>query len=117
MSNNLRILLVVFALILLAIILRLIANRRLPIRYSLFWILSAFLIFMVGCFPYLVELATNFFGFIGASNFVIGILITLLLIMTLMLTLIVSKQKNQIKLLIQEVSILKAKVKEENNGK
>ena len=117
MSNNLRILLVIFALVLLMIILRLIANRKLPIKYSLFWMLSVILIFMVGCFPYLVESATKLFGFIGTSNFVIGILITLLLIITLMLTLIVSNQKNQIKQLIQETSMLKSRINGDTNGK
>jgi hypothetical protein len=40
---------------------------------------------------------------------IIGFLITLLMIITLVLTIIVTTQKKQIKLLIQEVSLLKSK--------
>lgn len=108
MSNNLRILLIVFSLLLLIMVLKLISNRRLPIKYSLIWIISAFLIMIVGVFPYLVTSVTKMFGFVATSNFVIGILLALLLAITLILTVIVSNQKNQIKRLVQELSILKS---------
>ncbi len=41
------------------------------------------------------------------ANLVIGIMITLLLGITLILTVIISQQKKQITMLIQEVSIIK----------
>lgn len=108
MSSNVRILLIVFSLLLLILVLRLISGRKLPIKYSLIWILSSLLIFIVGVFPYLATSITKMLGFVATSNFVIGVLLTLLLMITLILTIIVSMQKNQIKLLIQEVSILKS---------
>ena len=109
MSNGLRILLVVFSLLLLSIIFRLISKRRLPIRYSLIWIVASIVIFVVGAFPGFATQMTKLFGFIGTSNFVIGILLVLLLGITLILTIIVSNQKNQIKRITQEFSILKSK--------
>lgn len=108
MSNSLRIILIVFSLLLLLIVLRLISNRKLPVKYSLIWIMSSLLIFIVGAFPYLLISVTKLFGFIATSNFVIGILLTLLLAITLILTVIVSNQKTQIKRLTQELSMLKS---------
>ena len=59
-----------------------------------------------------MEWIADGFGFETISNFVIGISITLLMIITLALTKIVTTQKNQIKILTQEVSMLK---KNKNN--
>ena len=110
MTNNLRILLVVFSLLLLVIVLRLISKKKLPINYSLIWILSSILIFIVGVFPDFFITITSMFGFIATSNFVIGVLLTLLLSITLILTTIVSKQRALIKNLLQEVSMIKSKL-------
>ena len=50
---------------------------------------------------------TNLIGFKTTSNLVIGIILSLLLLITLFLTVIINDQKNKIKLLIQEISMLK----------
>ena len=111
MSDNLRILLVIFSLSLFVLILNFLSKNKIPIRYSLFWILSSILIFIVGAFPDFVGMFTSIVGFETTSNFVIGIILSMLLVITLILTIIVSKQKKQIKLLIQEVSMIKRKLK------
>lgn len=111
MPNNLRILLIVFSLVLLIIILNLVSKNKVPVRYSLLWIVSAILIFIVGTFPEFVGMFTSMIGFQTTSNLVIGIILTVLLVLTLILTVIVSKQKKQIKLLIQEISMLKEKIR------
>lgn len=107
MSLKLRIVLLLFSVILTAIILILISKRKLPIKYSLVWISAALLICLIATVPALLEIVSKLFGFLTISNLVIGVLITLLLLITLALTCIVSHQKNQITSLIQEVSMLK----------
>ena len=107
MSNNLRILLVIFAVILFFTTLNLISKNRIPIRYSLFWILSSLLLLLVGIFPSFIAKITNFIGFETTSNMVIGMILILLLFITLILTIIVSGQQKKINLLIQEISIIK----------
>ena len=111
MSTNLRVLLVVFSISLFVLILNFLSKNKIPIRYSLFWIISSILIFIVGAFPEFVGMFTSIVGFETTSNFVIGIILSMLLVITMILTMIVSKQKKQIKLLIQEVSMLKGKIK------
>ena len=110
MSRGLVILLIVFALVWFLIILINIRKTKISIRYSLVWFLMSFVILLVGVFPNGMAKITEFLGFKTVSNFVIGIILTLLLIITLVLTKIVTKQKNQIKLLTQEISLLKEDV-------
>ena len=117
MSEKLIIALILFSLLLLCIVLKLIADRKLPVRYSLIWIFSSILIFFVGVFPNLIEFVTSAFGFVAISNFVIGILLTMLLSITLILAVIVSGQKKQIKRITQELSILRSYYNGDNNEK
>ncbi|MBE6161607.1 MAG: DUF2304 domain-containing protein [Firmicutes bacterium] len=116
-TSNLRILLIIFSLILFLMVLRLIANKKIPIKYSLIWLLVSVLIFVVGAFPKFVSFFTTKIGFETTSNLVIGIILTLLLFITLILTVIVADQKKKIKLLIQETSIIKSRIEEEKNEK
>ena len=74
-------------------------------------------IFFVGAFPDFCGSITSQIGFEATSNFVIGIILTLLLIVTLILTMIVSAQKRKIKLLRQEVSIIKSCLDNKIKGK
>jgi hypothetical protein len=110
MSNGLRILLIIVSLVLLIIVLRLIAKNKLPIKYSLFWIVSCITLLLVGIFPKVISFFKKVAGFETSSNLVIGIFLVILLGVTLLLTIIVSDQKKKITLLTQELSILKSKV-------
>ena len=108
MAVNLRILLIVVSIILLLIVLNLVSKDKLTIKYSLIWVFVALLMLVLGAFPNFIGFFTRKIGFETTSNLVIGIILTLLLLVTLILTIIISDQKRRIKLLIQEVSILKS---------
>jgi hypothetical protein len=110
MNDSLRILLIVFSIALTIIILKLLSKKKLPVKYSLFWLVAAIVIFLVGAFPNFIGQFTSLIGFQATSNLVTGIIIGLLLLITLLLTIIVSEQKRKIILLVQEVSILKEKI-------
>lgn len=107
MSKSLVISLVVFSIVWIIVILRLVRNGKLSIKYSMIWLFVSLVLLIVGVFPKLMDLISNFFGFLTISNLVIGIILTLLLLLTLVLTMIVTNQKSQINNLIQEVSMLK----------
>lgn len=113
MSIKLRIALLIFSIIWFIIILYSIRKNKLPIKYSLIWILAIFVIVLISVVPFILEYFAKLFGFLTMSSLVIGIMITILLGITLILTIIISHQKKQITLLIQEVSMLKGEV----NGK
>lgn len=114
MSNNLRLLLVIFSIILMIIVFRLIYKKKIQISFSLFWLLSAIVILIVGAFPNFINIFTRLIGFETTSNFTIGIILGLLLFNTLILTIIVTEQNKKITLLIQEISILKEQKNEES---
>ena len=105
MTIKIRIALLVFSLIWFIIIGRLIRKKKISIRYSLTWLLCTGVIMIVGLFPFIAEWITNVFGFVAVSNFVLGIIITLLMLITLRLTIVLTEQKNVIKNLVQKISI------------
>ena len=110
MMLNLRLFLIVLSIILALIILRLIAKNKLPVKYSLFWLISSFVVFLVGVFPGFIRIFTKLIGFENSSSLVACVIIGLLLLITLLLTIIISEQKRKLLLLVQEVSLLKQKI-------
>lgn len=83
---------------------------RMPVKYSLVWFFSSFIILMLAIFPSIFEKITSLVGFVTISNMIIGVFIFILLMICISLTVIVSTQKRRITLLIQEISILKDKI-------
>lgn len=110
MSQNLKILLLIFAILFIFLIIRILRSGKIPVKYSLVWLAALLVILLVALFPNFVTKITHLLGFQTISNMIIGIFLTLLLIITLVLTTIVSRQKQQITSLIQEVSLLKESI-------
>lgn len=110
MPTNLRVCLIIFSIILFFIISCLISKKKLPIKYSSFWFFSSTLIFLVGLVPDFIWLFAFVVGLQTTASLVVGIMIIIVLFITLLLTIIISEQKQRIKLLVQEVSLLKEKI-------
>lgn len=117
MSLGLSIILIVFAAAWIVALFIAIYMGKISIRYSIVWFFAALVLLFVGLFPGLMEWIAGVFRFGLISNLVVGILITLLMIITFVLTLWVTKQKKQINTLIQEVSILKSKLEKNDKKK
>jgi hypothetical protein len=107
MSSALRLCIFIVALIIFAAIIQILRKGRVPVKYSLLWILSGTIVLFVSIFPGVLEYIANLMGFATISNMVIGVILVILLFISMSLTIIVSGQKEKIRLLIQEVSILK----------
>lgn len=107
MSKVLTISLTLFSIMWIIIILYCIRSGKISVKYSLIWFLMTIVLLFVGIFPNFMEIIAKFLGFTTISNLVIGIILTLLMFITLVLTIILTKQKLQIKNLIQEISMLK----------
>ena len=82
------------------------------IRYGSFWIFLLILMSIAVIFPNILINISNFFGFEVASNMIFLIGFFFLFYIIFILTISLSKQKDQIKTLIQEISILKEKINE-----
>ncbi|MDO4466263.1 MAG: DUF2304 domain-containing protein [Bacillota bacterium] len=113
MSINLTIALIVLAILFLVITLRFIKKGRLPVRYSLIWMFISFVMILCALLPSWLIDFTKLIGFQTTSNLIIGAMFVVLFVLSMILTMIVSKQKKQLTLLTQEISLLKSKMKDE----
>lgn len=109
MSLKLKLAAILFSLTLIVTILHLVKKNKIAIKYSLVWLIPCILLLIFALVPGFFAWTTNLLGFQTGSNMVLTILVGILLIISISLTLIVSRQKEQIRLLIQEVSLLKEK--------
>lgn len=110
MASNLRICILLVAIFIVGFSIQILKKGKAPVKYALLWFLSAIVILILALFPEVLGLVSLFLGFKTISNMVIGVFIIILLFIDIMLTIIVSGQKEKIILLIQEVSMLKEKV-------
>ena len=100
----------IFVIIMFIIVAIIVKRGRISIKYSLVWFFSIFIILLSTIIPNFMITLANFLGFQTLSNMLFSILIATLIFICISLTIIVSGQKEKIKLLIQEVSILKKEV-------
>lgn len=114
MNSHLQLTLIIVGASLLFIVTALLAKKRMPVRYSVFWYFASVVIILVGAVPNFIGIFRNLLGFETTSNLVIGVIVGLLLLITLLLTVIVSDQRKKIANLTQEISIKKATEEKES---
>ncbi len=105
----LKILLIVFIFFVGLMVLFAIKSGKLTVKYSLIWFFSVFLMMIALLTPNLLEKLAVFFGFEVVSNMLFLFSILILFSMVFSLSVIVSSQHDKIKMLIQEISMLKKK--------
>lgn len=93
-------------------ILHLLKKRKLTLKYSLMWIFSGIVIFLIILFPSIFNMLMSKIGIVNASNGLFAICIFLFLIILLMLTSIISGMNNKIKTLIQMEGINEKRIRE-----
>ena len=110
MSSNLRIGIAILILFSIIIIIKNIKDKKLQLSFSIFSIIIGFLMVIALAVPSVLENLANLFGFEVTSNmlFLVAIFITFYLIFRLMIILSAEYKKN-VKL-IQEISMLKARI-------
>lgn len=117
MSLPLKIFSISFLIVLMIIILILLKKDKITIKYAIVWLFPSVILLIFTLIPGFLTWTTKTLGFQTASNMVFALLIALLLMISIVLTVIVSNQKNQIRKLIQEVSILEKDDEEIYNEK
>ena len=111
MSFNLQLVSCLFIFIVLILVLCMLRNGRINIKYALVWISAITVLLLFLIFPSFFTWLTKLLGFNVGSNMIFAGLIAFLMFINIILTIIVSNQNNKIRLLIQEVSMLKGKIK------
>lgn len=112
MNNVLKIEMIIVLLLFLLFIVNSIRRNRMNLKYSLIWIFSSIVILVFVLVPGLLEWTTKMLGFQVTSNMIYMLAIVAILLIVLSLTTIVSRQADEIRSLIQEVSLLKSEKKE-----
>ena len=106
MSPVLQISVAVFCVVLVAYVLRLVAKEQLLLKYSLLWVVLAFVLLLCAIFPDAIFRLSSLLGFVTASNFVFFAGLFCLMAIALSLSVIVSKQTLKIKNLTQRIALI-----------
>lgn len=112
MTGMLRAVLVLFSVLFVVEVLRLVSRGRLRLKYSLLWMALGLVLFVCAIFPGLVGMVSHALGFGLSSNFVFFVALAGLLGISLSLTVIVSRQADSIRTLVQQVALLKKQLAE-----
>lgn len=107
MSGSLKLISVLFCLIVMFVVLYIVKRGRISIKYSLLWFFSVFVLLLLILIPNLLNFLTHIMGISIASNFIFALIIAVLIFINISLTIIISGQNDKIRLLIQEVSLIK----------
>lgn len=110
MSTSLTWVSAIFSIIIIIFLLYLIRKENVNIKYSLVWLVLFILLLICLLVPGLLEYITSVLGFQTSSNMVLSLLIAVLVIINIVNTVINSHQDKKIRLLIQEISLLKKDV-------
>lgn len=110
MKTNLILISVLFILVVIFMIIYFIKKDKIKVKYSIIWLLLFVILLVCILIPGFLYLLTNILGFNTPSNMIFSMLLAVLVIISISLTGIVSSQDKKIRLLIQEVSILKKNI-------
>lgn len=108
--------LLIASLIFLIVIVKLVASKRLTMKYSFLWLGLILAIIVCDLLPIIPYAVSGWLGFEAPSNFIFLVAIFFLLAIALSLSIIVSRQQRKITTLVQELSILENTVKKINRS-
>lgn len=94
------------------IVVRNINKNRILFDQAFMWIIISLVLIVIAVFDEIPVYFAQLLGFGLTSNFLLSLAIFFLLVVVFLHTITISKQKEQIKQLVQEVSILKSHVRE-----
>lgn len=112
MTLRLQIILIVGILFYFFIVIRLLKQRKLSLKYTLLWLLVGFLLLVMAIFPKLLVYLKTLFGFYDSMNALLIMSIAFSFMISMALTSIVSKQTEKIKNLIQDNALLEKRIRE-----
>lgn len=106
----LSITMIVLSCLFLIFIIRLINTSTFTLEHSLLWLAIGVVMLIFSVYPPLPEYLSNLLGFETMSNFLLVMAVLFSLVQLIIFTKHITKQTNDIKTLVQEVSLLKEKL-------
>lgn len=117
MSIILRILLIIGAVGLMAVVLRSIKKSRIQIEDSLFWVSFVGIVVIIALVPAVMIFFARILGFVSTSNFVFLCVVGILLIKVFTSSVEISRLKFRLNQLAQEMALAQKKTHEGNEKK
>lgn len=115
MVLQLRIFLIIGILIYLLIIFHLLKRKKLNLKYTLIWLLAAFVMLISAVFPDIINRISSLVGIVSPVNLVFVLEGMFVLLILLSLTTIVSHMNQRIYKLTQTQALLEKRVREMEN--
>ena len=109
---SLRITLLIAVIVYFILILFYLKNKALELKYTLLWIFAGAVMLLMVIFPPILLSIKELFGFADNMNALYVICFGFVIMLLMMLTSIVSRQANKVKILIQEIAILKKEIRD-----
>lgn len=117
MSIILRILLIIGAVGLMAVVLRSIKKSRIQIEDSLFWVSFVGIVVIIALVPAVMIFFARILGFVSTSNFVFLCVVGILFIKVFTSSVEISRLKFRLNQLAQEMALAQKKTREDNEKK
>lgn len=111
-GSTLRLTLILVLLIYFLIIIRLLKNKALSLKYTLVWIFSGAVMLLLVIFPQILLFVFQHIGITGYMNGFFLMCIGFLIIILMSLTSIVSRQNRKIRTLIQDNALLEKRIRD-----
>ena len=109
MTFNLILISILFILFVIFLTIYFVKKDKFKVKYSIVWLLLFGILLICLLIPGFLEGLTHILGFQTPSNMIFSMLIAVLVVINISLTGIVSSQDKKIRLLVQEVSLIKEK--------
>lgn len=106
----LRVIVVLACIAFVALVFKQVSRGRLLLQYSLLWLTLALVTMLVSIFPEPVFALARYLGFDTPSNFVFFVALFFLLAICLSLSVVVSKQTQHAKTLVQKLALLELQI-------
>ena len=114
MEINLIIFLICFCIVFGIYVLINIFKRKISLQHSLMWFVYAILMVLCLVFPGITELLTKLLGFEVVSNMVFFFGFVILIVICFNMTKLISKEKEKVIILTQELAILKHELRKKD---
>ena len=112
MTDRLRVVLLLCLMLYFFVIIKLLRKKNLLLKYCLLWLLVGAVMVILVLFPNMLILLCQLVGIVGGMNGLFTFALGFVFVLLLSFTVIVSRQSNKIKTLIQESALLEKRIRE-----
>lgn len=107
MDERLQVIMISCSLMFLLYIIFMIRSKRIELKYSLIWMLTALSLILLSIFPFILELFSGILNIIEPVNTLFLVVVFLIILIAFSLTIAISRSSLRIKAIAQELGILK----------